>query len=56
MSEPILGQLLAEGKTKKIYAHPSDSNLVYMVNKDDITAGDGARHDVLVGKSLTERS
>jgi phosphoribosylaminoimidazole-succinocarboxamide synthase len=46
-----LGPLLAEGKTKKIYAHSSDSTLVYMVNKDDITAGDGARHNLLSGKS-----
>ena len=52
MSDLKLGQLIAEGKTKKIYAHPSDSSLVYMVNKDDITAGDGARHNVLTGKSL----
>jgi phosphoribosylaminoimidazole-succinocarboxamide synthase len=51
MPELTLGPLLAEGKTKQIYAHPSESELVYMVNKDDITAGDGARHNVLTGKS-----
>ncbi|WP_176728929.1 phosphoribosylaminoimidazolesuccinocarboxamide synthase [Thermogemmatispora onikobensis] len=44
------GPLLAEGKTKRIYAHPEDSNLVYMVSKDQITAGDGARRDELTGK------
>jgi phosphoribosylaminoimidazole-succinocarboxamide synthase len=48
---PTFGQLLAEGKTKQIYAHPSDSSLAYMVNKDQITAGDGARRNELVGKS-----
>ena len=37
------GPLLAEGKTKVIYAHPQDESLAYMVNKDQITAGDGAR-------------
>lgn len=51
MSDLKLGALIAEGKTKKIYAHPSDSNLVYIVSKDDITAGDGARHNVLAGKA-----
>ncbi|WP_052891277.1 phosphoribosylaminoimidazolesuccinocarboxamide synthase [Thermogemmatispora carboxidivorans] len=44
------GPLLAEGKTKRIYAHPEDPNLVYMVSKDQITAGDGARRDELTGK------
>src|SRR5258708_2981127 len=33
------GSLLAEGKTKVIYAHPQDESLAYMVNKDQITAG-----------------
>ena len=45
------GALLAEGKTKQIYAHPTDSTLAYMVNKDQITAGDGERRNSLAGKS-----
>jgi len=45
------GPLLAEGKTKVIYAHPQDVSLAYMVNKDQITAGDGARRNELAGKS-----
>jgi len=45
------GPLLAEGKTKVIYAHPQDESLAYMVNKDQITAGDGARRNELAGKS-----
>jgi phosphoribosylaminoimidazole-succinocarboxamide synthase len=45
------GPLLAEGKTKQIYAYPDDDNLVYMVNKDQITAGDGARRNELLGKA-----
>jgi phosphoribosylaminoimidazole-succinocarboxamide synthase len=46
-----LGPLLAEGKTKMIYAHPQDETLAYMVNKDQITAGDGVRRNELTGKS-----
>ena len=45
-----LGEQLAEGKTKVIYAHPTDPALVYMVHKDSISAGDGARRNVIAGK------
>jgi len=45
---------LAEGKTKIIYENPSDSKTVYMVFKDDITAGDGVKHDILEGKALVD--
>jgi phosphoribosylaminoimidazole-succinocarboxamide synthase len=48
---PIFGPLLTEGKTKQIYAHPDDKTLVYMLSKDQITAGDGVRRSELVGKS-----
>jgi phosphoribosylaminoimidazole-succinocarboxamide synthase len=44
------GALLAEGKTKRIYAHPAESELAIIVSKDDITAGDGARRNVITGK------
>ncbi len=44
------GPMLAEGKTKVIYAHPDKEDLVYMVHKDGITAGDGARRNTLPGK------
>ncbi len=44
------GALLAEGKTKIIYAHPSDETLALMAHKDGITAGDGARRNVIAGK------
>jgi phosphoribosylaminoimidazole-succinocarboxamide synthase len=44
------GPKLAEGKTKVIYAHPDKEDLVYMVHKDGITAGDGARRNTLPGK------
>jgi phosphoribosylaminoimidazole-succinocarboxamide synthase len=47
----IFGSLLAEGKTKQIYAHPDDKTLVYMLSKDQITAGDGVRRSEIIGKS-----
>jgi len=43
-----------EGKTKVIYENPEDTKTVYMVFKDDITAGDGAKHDVMEGKALVD--
>ncbi len=51
IDKPQFGPLLAEGKTKLIYAYPGDAGLAYMVNKDQITAGDGARRNELAGKS-----
>lgn len=51
IDHPTFGPLLAEGKTKQIYAYPHDGKLAYMLNKDQITAGDGERHNELVGKS-----
>ncbi|GCE18899.1 phosphoribosylaminoimidazolesuccinocarboxamide synthase [Dictyobacter kobayashii] len=50
-SNALFGPLLTEGKTKKIYAYPDDDTLVYMVGKDQITAGDGARRNEIAGKS-----
>ncbi len=52
------GPQLAEGKTKIIYAVPAQetghplpaSELAYMVHKDAITAGDGAKRDVITDK------
>jgi phosphoribosylaminoimidazole-succinocarboxamide synthase len=45
-----LGKQLAEGKTKIIYAHPTDPNLAIIQHKDGITAGDGARRNTIAGK------
>ena len=50
-SQIELGPLLAEGKTKRIYANPKDDTLVYILAKDQITAGDGARRNEITGKS-----
>ena len=44
-----LGALVVEGKTKKIF-RINGSDLVSVVAKDDITAGDGAKHDVIPDK------
>jgi phosphoribosylaminoimidazole-succinocarboxamide synthase len=45
-----LGTRLAEGKTKIIYAHPDQAGLAVMVQKDAISAGDGARRNTIEGK------
>jgi phosphoribosylaminoimidazole carboxylase / phosphoribosylaminoimidazole-succinocarboxamide synthase len=45
-----LGALVAEGKTKRIYRADDGSDLVTVISKDDITAGDGAKHDVIPDK------
>jgi phosphoribosylaminoimidazole-succinocarboxamide synthase len=45
-----LGPKLAEGKTKIIYAHSTDPVLAVMVQKDSISAGDGARRNTIAGK------
>ncbi len=47
-------QKINEGKTKAIYENPSDPGSVYMRFKDDITAGDGVKHDVIEGKALVD--
>ncbi|MBN1559357.1 hypothetical protein JW998_03860 [candidate division KSB1 bacterium] len=43
-----------EGKTKVIYENPGDPATVFMLFKDDITAGDGVKHDVIEGKALLD--
>jgi phosphoribosylaminoimidazole carboxylase/phosphoribosylaminoimidazole-succinocarboxamide synthase len=45
-----LGALVAEGKTKRIHEARGDSGLVTVISKDDITAGDGAKHDIIPDK------
>jgi len=48
---PVGGDLIAEGKTKIILAATQDPEKVLILSKDDITAGDGAKHDRLEGKA-----
>ncbi len=45
-----LGAFVTEGKTKKIHSIDSGSDLVSVISKDDITAGDGAKHDIIPDK------
>ncbi|HEU4327106.1 MAG TPA: phosphoribosylaminoimidazolesuccinocarboxamide synthase [Roseiflexaceae bacterium] len=45
-----LGAKLAEGKTKVVYAHPDNPQLAVLTHKDGISAGDGARRNVIGGK------
>jgi phosphoribosylaminoimidazole carboxylase / phosphoribosylaminoimidazole-succinocarboxamide synthase len=49
-SSRSLGKLVAEGKTKTIHEIVGRPGLVALISKDDITAGDGAKHDVIQGK------
>ena len=49
-SRHSLGPAVAEGKTKTIHRVVGSNELVALVSKDDITAGDGAKHDVISGK------
>jgi phosphoribosylaminoimidazole carboxylase/phosphoribosylaminoimidazole-succinocarboxamide synthase len=45
-----LGALINEGKTKKIHQIKGNADLVCVLAKDDITAGDGAKHDIIPDK------
>jgi phosphoribosylaminoimidazole carboxylase / phosphoribosylaminoimidazole-succinocarboxamide synthase len=45
-----LGAFVTEGKTKKIHLKTTGSDLVTVISKDDITAGDGAKHDIIPEK------
>ena len=45
------GALVAEGKTKIIRASKTHPGKVLILSKDDITAGDGAKHDLIEGKA-----
>lgn len=45
---------VAEGKTKIIYENPDDPKTAFMFFKDDITAGDGIKHDIIKGKALID--
>ncbi|MEK7602175.1 MAG: phosphoribosylaminoimidazolesuccinocarboxamide synthase [Patescibacteria group bacterium] len=46
-----LGRMLTEGKTKKLHEAKDKPGIVIVISKDDITAGDGKKHDIIVGKA-----
>ena len=41
---------IGDGKTKTIYGIQNNPELVALVSKDDITAGDGKKHDIIPNK------
>ncbi|MAG12938.1 hypothetical protein CL630_03975 [bacterium] len=43
-------KLLSEGKTKKVFSVENNSSIVIVESKDDITAGDGAKREVIPDK------
>lgn len=45
------GTILIEGKTKIVRESTIDETVVIIESKDDITAGDGAKHDIMQGKA-----
>jgi len=49
--QQVGGDPIAEGKTKIILASKQDAEKVLILSKDDITAGDGAKHDLIEGKA-----
>lgn len=49
--QPVGGDVIAEGKTKIILAAGQDAETALILSKDDITAGDGAKHDLIEGKA-----
>ncbi|MBI2039344.1 MAG: phosphoribosylaminoimidazolesuccinocarboxamide synthase [Candidatus Niyogibacteria bacterium] len=46
-----MGEVIAEGKTKIIRSIRQRPDLVLVESKNDITAGDGKKHDVMEGKA-----
>lgn len=51
MKRTVRRKRIAEGKTKIIWAIPGTDE-VLIENKDNITAGDGAKHDLIQGKGF----
>jgi phosphoribosylaminoimidazole-succinocarboxamide synthase len=49
-----LGPIISQGKTKVVYAHPTDPNLAILYFTDNITAGDGVKKDIVPGKGLID--
>src|SRR5271165_3923036 len=44
------GPEVARGKTKILYQHPDQPDAVIVSSQDSITAGDGAKRNVIIGK------
>jgi phosphoribosylaminoimidazole carboxylase/phosphoribosylaminoimidazole-succinocarboxamide synthase len=52
VEKKLSADIIAEGKTKIVAECPHKPWLVEVTSKDDITAGDGAKHDVIEGKAM----
>jgi phosphoribosylaminoimidazole carboxylase/phosphoribosylaminoimidazole-succinocarboxamide synthase len=54
VTQSSIGDLIIEGKTKKVFQLKStkETNLVYVLSKDRITAGDGVKSHEMTGKSI----
>jgi len=52
MTQISIGKLITEGKTKRIFEANGVAGRVVVESKDDLTAGNGVRHDVVAGKAL----
>jgi phosphoribosylaminoimidazole-succinocarboxamide synthase len=50
LTTPSFADILAEGKTKIVRSCETDPTLAFFEAKDDITAFNGLRHDILEGK------
>ncbi len=48
------GEKLAEGKTKIVWANKANQDTEVLEFKDDITAGDGQKHDIIQGKAVVD--
>ncbi len=46
------GNLINEGKTKEVWECLEDNTKVIIASKDDLTAGNGKKHDILPGKAI----
>jgi len=51
ITESMIGDLIIEGKTKKVHKIKGKDGLVYVLSKDRITAGDGAKAHEMKGKA-----
>jgi len=49
-AEMVSGEVVAKGKTKEVRRYPGSDYLAVIKSTQDITAGDGAKHDLLEGK------
>jgi len=48
------GEKLAEGKTKIVWSNSANPDTEILEFKDDITAGDGQKHDIIEGKAVVD--